>query len=169
MGKRKDRAIIFEAADNWHDEIVDEILPRLLTEDERESYTKQEKRLRGALIREQSRLEAKRTMKRTRQQANVFLGLEPQTPLRAPGNTPPVDQSSPYERTEQLETTTQVTEYAAIHPGFPVNSLAHAWTESRDEAVGWATAMSKELGKPVRVESRLTTIRREYFADSICS
>lgn len=62
-----------------------------------------------------------------------------------------------------------VVEYAAIHPAFEPSSLAHAWTESRDEAVGWATKMSKELGKPVRVMLRITTTRREYLADSLCS
>jgi hypothetical protein len=61
MGKRKDRAIIFEAADNWHDELVDEIIPDALTShEERKSYRKQADKLHAALIREQSRLEAKR-------------------------------------------------------------------------------------------------------------
>lgn len=61
MGKRKDRALIFEAADNWHDELVNEIIPDALTSnEERKDYRKQADKLHAALIREQSRLERKR-------------------------------------------------------------------------------------------------------------
>lgn len=60
MGKRKDRAVIFEAADHWHDELTDEIIPNVMTKEERKSYRKQADRLHNALIREQGRLERKR-------------------------------------------------------------------------------------------------------------
>lgn len=60
MGKRKDRAIIFEAADHWHDELVDEIIPNVLTNGERKSCRRQADKLHNALVREQSRLERKR-------------------------------------------------------------------------------------------------------------
>jgi len=60
----------------------------------------------------------------------------------------------------------RVTEYAAIHPAFPVGSLAQAWTDSRETAVEWATSMGKVTGFPVRVMSREVTTRIDYFADS---
>lgn len=67
-----------------------------------------------------------------------------------------------------MTTTETVTEYAAIHPRFPLASKAHAWTTSRDEAVEWATAMAAAVGQPVRVSARVTTVCREYLPDSIC-
>jgi len=59
MGKRKDRALIFEAADSWHDEYLNYIIPGALPE-ERKGRKKYARKLHKALIREQSRLEARR-------------------------------------------------------------------------------------------------------------
>lgn len=60
MGKTKDRALIFEAADNWHDELTTYIVPGVLTKEERKHYRKESDKLHNALKREQGRLERKR-------------------------------------------------------------------------------------------------------------
>lgn len=47
--KKKDKAIILQAAQSWLDELEGEIVPNVLTKEERKSYGKQARQLRGAL------------------------------------------------------------------------------------------------------------------------
>jgi hypothetical protein len=60
MGKRKDKALIWDAAQSWLNELDEYIVPGVLTREERKSYKRQSKKLSAAIDREQSRAEARR-------------------------------------------------------------------------------------------------------------
>lgn len=51
MGRKRDKRIIVDAANRWLDELEGEIVPNVLTKEERKSYSKQARALRGALER----------------------------------------------------------------------------------------------------------------------
>lgn len=59
MGKKEDRALIWDAADNWLNELDQYIVPGVLTKEERKSYRKQADKLRNAVVREQARARRK--------------------------------------------------------------------------------------------------------------
>lgn len=60
MGKSKDKALIFEAAEKWHNELTEYIVPDVLTKEERKSYRKEADRLNNAIHRERERARRKR-------------------------------------------------------------------------------------------------------------
>lgn len=55
MGKQKDRAVIWVAAESWLNELNEYIVPGVLTEQERRSYRKQVDKLQNAMVRERAR------------------------------------------------------------------------------------------------------------------
>ena len=55
MGKKKDRDIIYDAANSWLNELNEYIVPGVLTKEERKSYRKQADRLQNAMVRERAR------------------------------------------------------------------------------------------------------------------
>ncbi|UOK18377.1 hypothetical protein SEA_BRUHMOMENT_61 [Arthrobacter phage BruhMoment] len=57
MGKRKDRALIYAAADDWHEQLT-YMAKQEPDKDIRRSYKKHAKKLRAALIREGARARA---------------------------------------------------------------------------------------------------------------
>jgi hypothetical protein len=59
MGKKKDRALIWDAAESWHSELTEYIVPGVLTKEERKSYRQQADRLQNAMHREQERARRK--------------------------------------------------------------------------------------------------------------
>jgi hypothetical protein len=60
------------------------------------------------------------------------------------------------------QTTTTSTRYAAIHPRFPVGSLAQNWVPSLPEALLNAAEVHKVVGRPVQVMSRTVTSTSTY-------
>jgi hypothetical protein len=63
MGKRKDKALIWAAAQSWLNELDEYIVPGVLTREERKSYKRQSKKLSAAIYREQSRAAVKQLRK----------------------------------------------------------------------------------------------------------
>lgn len=55
MGKQKDRAVIWDAAESWLNELNEYIVPGVLTGQERRSYRKQVDKLQNAMVRERAR------------------------------------------------------------------------------------------------------------------
>lgn len=55
MGKTKDRALIWDAAESWHNELSEYIVPGVLTKEERKSYRRQADKLQNAMVRERAR------------------------------------------------------------------------------------------------------------------
>lgn len=62
--------------------------------------------------------------------------------------------------------TTTSTRYAAIHPRFPVHSMAQVWVPSLPEALLHAAELVKVVGQPVQVMSRVVT-STSVFGDVI--
>jgi len=58
--------------------------------------------------------------------------------------------------------TTTRTQYAAIHPRFPVASLAQVWGPSLPEALLEAKALQTVVGQPVKVMIRTTVTTQTY-------
>lgn len=58
------------------------------------------------------------------------------------------------------------TQYAAIHPRFPVGSLAQVWVKGLPEALLHAAEVHKAINEPIRVMSR-TTVTVTDFEDVI--
>lgn len=54
------------------------------------------------------------------------------------------------------------TQYAAIHPRFPVISMAQEWQASATLALASAEELRKIVGRPVRIMSRTTVTVTDY-------
>ncbi len=65
MGKARDMAIITEAAESWHHELVEYIVPGVLTAQERKAYRRQADKLHNALVRQGNRDRRKTDEKKT--------------------------------------------------------------------------------------------------------
>ena len=53
--KKRDKRLIEDAPDSWLNELENEIIPNVLTKEERKSYSKQARQLRGAIERRLAR------------------------------------------------------------------------------------------------------------------
>lgn len=62
--------------------------------------------------------------------------------------------------------TTTSTRYAAIHPRFPVGSLAQVWVASLPEALLEAKTLQAVVGRPVKVMVR-TVVSTSTYEDVI--
>lgn len=60
MGKQQDKAVIWDAAESWLNELQEYIVPGVLTKEERKSYRRQADKLKNAMAREQERARRKR-------------------------------------------------------------------------------------------------------------
>ena len=59
MGKTKDRALVWGAAESWLNELEEYIVPGVMTNQERKSYRRQADKLKNAMAREQERARRK--------------------------------------------------------------------------------------------------------------